>query len=145
MQAMRRIGCIALIGALFIMVFQEKGVSQNSNLQRDSSNMAGKWYLTDLANDDAVVPDHRVDFIFYNEGERYRGAVLLRNGRENPLAGLEIDGTKLRLQMKAPTGKSQGGMPWLVADFVNSRFEGYYYNSADAPIGPKLKLVRFPK
>ena len=145
MQAMTSIGRIALIAALFIMVFQEIGVSQNSNLQRDSSNIAGRWYLTDLASDDDVVPDHRVDFIFNNEGKRYRGAVLLRSGVENPLAKLEFDGTKLRLQMRAPTGKSQGEMPWLVADFVNNRFEGYYYNSANAPIGPKLKLVRFPK
>ena len=145
MQAIRSIGRMALIGALFIMVFQENGVSQNSNLQRDQSNIAGKWYLTDLASDDAVVPVHRVDFIFYNEGTRYRGAVLLRSGVERPLAGLEFDGTKLRLQMKASTDKSQDEMPWLVADFTNNRFEGYYYNSANAPTGPKLKLVRFPK
>ena len=145
MQAIRSIGRMALIGALFIMVFQENGVSQNSNLQRDQSNIAGKWYLTDLASDDAVVPVHRVDFIFYNEGNRYHGAVLLRSGVERPLAGLEFDGMKLRLQMKASTGKSQDEMPWLVADFTNNRFEGYYYNSANAPTGPKLKLVRFPK
>jgi hypothetical protein len=120
-------------------------VSQNSNLQRGSVNIAGKWYLTDLATDEAVVPEHRVDFIFYNEGDRYRGAVLLRSGVENPLAALEFDGTKLRLQMKAPTGKSQDEMPSLMVDFTNNRFEGYYYNSANALIGPKLKLVRFPK
>ncbi len=115
--------------------------------QKDSLTLdiAGKWYLTDLASDESVIPDHRVDFVFYKEGNEYRGTVLLRSGVENPLASLQFDGTTVRLQMTARSGRPQDEMPWLVVNFVNNRFEGYYYNSPNTSVGPKLKLVRFEK
>ena len=111
----------------------------------DAEAIIGKWYLVEFAADETAIPEHRVDFVFYAEGAGYRGAVLLRTGVEKPLKSVQFDGKILRLQMMAPDGQSQAEMPWLVVTLMNGRFEGYYQNSAGAPIGPKLKLVRFPK
>jgi hypothetical protein len=123
-------------------------VDQNGDSKQDDSrtvSIVGKWYLTAFVEDESKIPDHRVELIFYADGKGYRGAVLLINGKEDPLAAVQFDGVTLRFQMTAPAGKPQAEMPWFVATLVNGRFGGFYFNSANAPMGPKLKLVRLEK
>ncbi len=105
--------------------------------------ITGKWHLLDIAADEMNLPQHRVDLVFHTQPEGYRGAILRRdNGEEIPLAAVQFDGTILRLQMAAPSGKPQAEMPWLSMVLTGGGFEGSYQDSTGAPMGGKLKLVR---
>lgn len=105
--------------------------------------LTGKWHLLDLAANELQIPQHRMDLEFDATGSGLKGAILSRiDATEIPLAVIEFEGATLRLQMKAPNDRSQADMPWLVMTFARDKFEGYWLNSANAAIGPKLKLVR---
>jgi hypothetical protein len=137
-----------LLGHQF-SVFPREGIhmKQNSGTQDDlrTATIVGKWYLTDFKANETKVPDHRVDLIFYAEGNGYRGAILSTSGLEIPLASVHFDGVTLRFQMTTESTIPQTEMPWFVATLVSGRFEGYYQNSSNTTVGPKLKLVRFEK
>jgi hypothetical protein len=99
----------------------------------------GKWHLLDIAADETNIPQPRMDLVFHDQS---RGAILRRdNGEEIPLAGVQFDGTILRLQMAAPRGNAQAEMPWLSMVLTGGRFEGSYQDSTGAPMGVKLKLL----
>ena len=115
----------------------------SSGAHSPSEAIAGKWHLVDRAADEAHVPSHRVDLVFYSEGGRLRGAILNRlNGQGIPLASLEFDGSVLRLLMQAPEGRFQAEMPTLVMRTINDKFEGCWMKAGTEQLGPNLKLVR---
>ena len=103
----------------------------------------GKWHLLAEEEDEVHIPRHRMDFVFYSEGGRFRGAIFNRNnGQEIPLASLQFDGSVLRLQMQAPEGKAQAGMPTLVMQRTHDKFEGCWMAKGRRYPGPNLKLVK---
>src|SRR5438046_2389969 len=77
----------------------EVRMSDDADSRSDAmlESVAGKWYLVDLAADEAHVSHHRVDLIFHADANRLRGAILTRaSGQEIPLASVQFDGDILR-------------------------------------------------
>ena len=115
----------------------------SSRAHSHNEAIAGKWHLLAEEEDEVHIPRHRMDFVFYSEGGRLRGAIFNRNnGQEIPLASLQFDSSVLRLQMQAPEGKAQSEIPTLVMQRTHDKFEGCWMNSAKERWGPNLKLVK---
>ena len=105
----------------------------------ERGSIAGRWHLVSAATPDGHLPAHRLDLIFYDEGDGLRGAVLLRTGAEVPLQALSVTETELRLQV-SPLEDASGERPFLVMSPVGDRFEGAWDMAGAADI--RLKLVR---
>jgi hypothetical protein len=108
--------------------------------------VAGDWRLLDAAAAEATVPQHRIDLRFSLASGTLKGAILSRaGGAEMPLANAGFDGSTLRFQMQAPSGRAQSDMPTMVMIRNGGKFEGHWTNGAGQPVGPALKLIKAGK
>ncbi len=104
---------------------------------------AGKWYLVDVGADEHHIPGHRMDLLFRYDSGAWCGWILSRrDGSEIPLASADFDGSTLRFQMVAASGKTQSEMPIMVMNRAGEVFKGFWTAAGGNPIGPELKLLR---
>lgn len=107
------------------------------------ASLDGTWHLVGIDDDEADLPEHRVDLVLREEAGRLTGAVRSRaDGREIPLAFVEHRGDTLRLQMTAMGGGRQADLPTLVMKAAGDRFEGEWVRADGRTAGLQLKLVR---
>src|ERR1035437_7841193 len=87
----------------------------NRSFAAGTDVILGEWHLLALGDNVVHVPQHRMDLRFKSVSGTLKGAILNRNDRsEIPLASSEFDGSTLRFQMEAPSGKTQTEMPTMV-------------------------------
>ena len=104
-------------------------------------SLAGRWHLVAADCPKDEIPQHRVDFVFYDEPDGLRGAILSRvDGSEFPLHTVAFNGAELRLKMSVPPGQPPVDPPFLVMAAVADRFEGGWEPPGMEHI--RLKLVR---
>ena len=118
-----------------------EGNDQRTSFRASSREMiTGKWHLSPDPLIYNKVSAHRMDLVFYTDAGSLRGAILNRiTGDEIPLAGVDFDGSNLKLTIEASEAKD---VPMLTMKLEHGRFEGYWVRPPGQRIGPKLTLVR---
>jgi hypothetical protein len=114
------------------------------HLEQPVGFLDGRWQLVAAEYPDGVIPDHRVDLVFYAEAAGLRGAILSRgDGKEIPLHTVLFSGAELRLKMSMAPGQPGADPPFLVMAAVADRFEGGWDLPGTEHI--RLKLIRLRK
>ena len=106
--------------------------------------LAGHWHLLPVnytVDQEIAIPQHRVDFVFYDEPAELRGAVVSQvDGSEIPLQTVSLTGVELRLRMSVPPNQPDVELPFLVMRVVGDHFEGGW----DLPGTEHIRLKLIP-
>ena len=114
--------------------------------QQTAAPQSGLWHLVPAdTNEQAAVPEHRIDVRLYLSTTPYRAAIVNRNTNQDmlPYEVTEFDGKKLRLGQRSAMPCIEGSMMWVQMEWDGVRFKGNLVDDKGNPLPPgPMKLIR---